>query len=71
MKAKENYNTVSVPCEKSKMVSFGSSKMKRKIKIKIVVSPFSSKFTIKLIYCIAFGSASSVCSLLKSIPIIL
>ena len=50
------------------MVSFTSSIMK-----KFVVFAFSSRtrFSVKLICCIAFGSASSAFYLLKSIAIIL
>ena len=47
-----NYNTCTVSYEKSKMVSFASSIMKD-----IVVFPAQSRFTVKLICCIAFGSA--------------
>ena len=55
-----------VPNEKSKMVSFASSIVKN-----IVVVPSRSRFAVKLIRCIAFGSASRACCLLKSIVIIL
>ena len=48
------------------MVSFASSIMK-----KIVAPTPRSKFTVKLTSCIAFGSASSACCLLKSVAIIL
>ena len=60
------HNTFTVPCEKSKMVSFASSIMKN-----IVAPAAQSRFPVKLICCIAFGSASSACCLLKSIAIIL
>ena len=63
---KKNYNTLTVPCEKSKTVSFASSQ----IKYVVVCSP-PFRFEVKLIYCIAFGSASSTCCLPKSIAIIL
>ena len=53
-------------CEKSKTVSFASSIIKY-----ILVCPDRSGFLVKLIYCIAVGSASSTCRLLKSIAIIL
>ena len=43
------HNTFTVPCEKSKTVSFISSIMK-----KIVVCPALSKLPVKLISCIAF-----------------
>ena len=50
--------------EKSKMVSSASSIIKD-----TCVSPSRSRFTVKLICCIAFGLASSACCLLKSIAI--
>ena len=53
------HNTLTVPCEKFKIGSFASSIMKN-----IVVFPFRSRFGVKLICCVAFGSASSVCCLL-------
>ena len=53
-----------VPCEKSKIVSFPSSVMKN-------IVPLFSRFPVKLICYIAFGSASSACFLLKSIATIL
>ena len=61
------YNILTVPCEKSKTVSFTSSVMKN-----IVVSSFPSqaRSPVKLICCIAFRSASSACCLLKSISIL-
>ena len=64
IKAKQICNTLTVPCKKSKIVSFASSVMKR-----IVTS--WSRFPVKLICCIAFGSASSAFCLLKSIAIVL
>ena len=60
------HNTSTVPCEKSKIVSFDSSIMKS-----IAVCPARSRFAVKLICCIAFASASSACYLLESIAIIL
>ena len=54
-----------VPCEKSNTVPFASSIMKS-----IPVSPAHSRFTIKLIWCTAVGSASSACCFLKYIVII-
>ena len=48
------------------MVSFASTKMK-----KSVVFPTRSRFSVKLICCIVFGSASSACCLMKSIAMIL
>ena len=59
-------NTSTAPCEKSKAVSFVSSIMKN-----IVAPSAQSRFLVKLICCIAFGSTSSACCLLKSIYIIL
>ena len=50
-------------CEKSKTVSFISSRIKN-----IVVFPAYSRFLVKLI-CFAFRSAASACCLLKSIAI--
>ena len=55
-----------VPFEKSNLFSFASSIMKN-----IVASSVRSRFAVKLIYRIAFGSGSSACCLLKSIAIIL
>ena len=55
-----------VPFEKSKTVSFTSSIMKN---ITLLFASF--RFSVKLICCIAFGSASSAYCLLKSIAIIL
>ena len=52
------------PFEKSNLVSFFSSIMKN------IVALFS-RFPVKLICCIAFGSASSACDLLRSIAITL
>ena len=63
---KQIHDTFTAPCEKSKMVSFASSIMKN---IVVFVFLSLSKFLVKLICCIAFGSASSACFLLKSIAI--
>ena len=60
------HDTFTATCEKSKMVSFAASMMKN-----IVCPSARSKFFVKLIYCNAFGSASSACCLLKYIGIIL
>ena len=50
------HNTFTVPCEKSKIVSFASSIMKQ------IVAPSSrSRFPVKWICCVAFGSASTGC----------
>ena len=70
----EIHNTLTVPCEKSWIVSFDFSIMKS-----IAVSTFISwlsaffrlRFPVKLIYCIAFGSSRSAGCLLKSVAIIL
>ena len=51
-------------CEKPKTISFASSIMKN------IVAPLSQpRFPVKLICCIAFGSASNACCLLKSIAV--
>ena len=52
--------------EKSKIVSFAYSMIK-----KINSLSLPSRFPVKLISCIVFGSATNVCYLLKSIAIIL
>ena len=62
----EIHNTLTVPNQKSKIASFNSSVMKN---IDLLFS--LSRFPIKLICCIAFGSVSSACCFLKSIAIIL
>ena len=49
---------------KSKIVSFTSSRIKN-----IVVFLVHFKFPVKLIFCIAFRSASRACCLLKSIAV--
>ena len=53
-------NTLNFPYEKSKMVSIASSIIKT-----TVVFLAQSRLASKLICCIAFGSASSGCCLLK------
>ena len=53
-----------VSFEKSHLVSFASLMMKN-----IVAPSARSRFPVKLIYCIAFVSASSLCCLIKSIVI--
>ena len=60
------HKTFTAPCEKSKTFSFPSSIMKN-----IVAPSARSRFPLKLICCIAFGSASNACYLLKCIAIIL
>ena len=57
---------LTAPCKISKTISFASSVIK-----KVVAPSVSSKFPVKLICCIAFGSASSAFCLLESIAIIL
>ena len=57
--------TFTVPCEKSKTVSFAFSIMKN------VVFPALSKFAVKSIFLNALGSGSKAYCLLKSIAIIL
>ena len=59
------YNTLTVPCEKSKTFC-GSLIMKN-----IVVFPVQARFPVKLIYCITLGLASSAYCLFKFIAIIL
>ena len=46
------------------MFSFAFSTMKN-----IAVFPARSRFPVKLIFCVVFGSAFSACCLLKSIDI--
>ena len=58
------HNTLTVSCEKSKMFSFTSSIMKNLTQL---FAPL--RFPVKLICCVAFGSASIACCLLKSIGI--
>ena len=58
-------NTFTVPYEKFKMVSFASSIMKN-----ILAPAARSRFPVKLVCCIEFGSASGACCLFKSIVII-
>ena len=53
-------NTFTVPCKKSKIICFAPSIMKS-----IVVFVSYPRFPVKLVYCIAFGSASSAHYLLK------
>ena len=60
------YSTPTVPCEKSKIISFASSIMKN-----IIVFPAWSKFAVKFVCSIAFGSTSRACYLVKSTAIIL
>ena len=59
------WGTITVPCKKSTIVSFASSKMKN-----VVVFLARLKFTVKLICWIALVSASRTCCLLKSVAII-
>ena len=48
------YNTLTAPCEKSKIISFAFSILKN------IVAPSSqSRFPVKLIFCIAFVLPSS------------
>ena len=60
------HNTFTAPCKKPKMTSFASSIMKN-----FVAPSAGSTFPVKLICCIAFGSTSNACYLLKSIAIII
>ena len=70
IKARYIYITLTfslVPCEKSEIVSFASSVMK-----KIIVFLTRSRLSLKkLIWCIVFGSESSALFLIESIVIIL
>ena len=61
LKQNNFYNTFTVPCERSKVISFAFSIIKN-----IIVFPAQSRPPIKLIYCTAFLSASSALGLLKS-----
>ena len=60
------HNTFAVPSEKSSIISFAFSIMKN---INLLV--LLLRFLVNFICCIAFGSTSSACCLLKSIAIIL
>ena len=60
------HNTLTVPCRKSKMVSFASSIIR-----KIIAPSAWSRFAVNLSCWVTFGSTSSACCLLKSIAIIL
>ena len=62
VKTKQNYNTITALCKKSTTVSIIEY---------VAVCSVRSRFAVKLIFCIAFGSASSACCLLKSIAIYL
>ena len=64
IKIKQNCNTLRVPCESCKMVSFTSSIMKN-----IVVFSSRSRFPENLVCCLAFGSVSTACYLLEPITI--
>ena len=59
------HNTFTVPLEKYKMVSFTSSIMKNNNLL-----PLPRRLPVKLICCIAFGSASSACRLPKYVAIV-
>ena len=63
MKLDNIHNTFTVSGGKSKMVSFASSIMKNIIVLSFAFSP-PFRFLVKLICCIAFGSALSGCCLL-------
>ena len=64
LKKKKVYNTITIPCEKSKIVSIAFLVMKS------IVATWS-RFPVKLIYCIAFGSVLSGSCLVNSIAILL
>ena len=61
-----HFQTFTVPCKKSKIVSFVSSIMRN-----FVVFPALYKFAVKLICWIVLGSAPYATCLLKFIAIIL
>ena len=61
---KKKYNALTVPCQKSKIVSFAASVMKKIVALSFTFTP-RFRFQVKLICCIVFGSASSACCLLK------
>ena len=54
------HNTLTVPCGKSRMISYSSSIMK-------TIIACNSRFPVKSTYYFAFGPASNACCLLKSI----
>ena len=56
------HKALTVPCQKSQIIFYDSSRVKSG-----VVSPVRFKFPVKLICCIASGSASSTYCFLKSI----
>ena len=60
----KNHNSLAVSFDKSENASFASSIMKN-----IVASSALFRFSVKWICCIAFGSVSSFCCLLKSTAI--
>ena len=49
---------MAVPCQKYKMISFASSIIKNSV---VFAIGFRARFRIKLMCCIAFGSASNTC----------
>ena len=57
---KKDYNIIAVPFENSETFSFASSIIKH-----TAVCSAWSRFAVKLLSYIAFGSASSACCLLK------
>ena len=67
--AEQTYNTFTVPCEKSRTVSLTSSITKNIVVFPVmkntVIFLGESKFPVKLVCCIAFGSASTASCLLK------
>ena len=68
------HNTLPVPCEKSKIVSLDASIMKSIVVLLIIFWPSVFclfRFSVKLAFYIAFGSASNVCCLFKAIAITL
>ena len=66
------HNILTVPCEKSKTISFAYSIMKSIVVFSFIFWLslfFGLRFPAKLICCIAFGSILSACCFLKSIAI--
>ena len=61
IKAEKNYSTLTAPCEKFKVLTLQLCNF--------VATSTRSRFPVKLICCISFGSTSSACYLFKSIAI--
>ena len=65
---KHVHNTLTVSCEKSKVVSFASSTMENTA---VFTFGLRCRFSVRLICYVAFGSASRTCCLLEPIAMIL